>query len=234
MTTIPSLETKRFLIPISGDSPLLVHNFGEKARKEVLDIFQNKKKDKKSKDPQKEYLETLYHVNEAQVPEVETPGMLSVNGPSSTGFPVNGFKKGIYQAARLYHNFKMTEAKQSFYVQGVATDSDPQSLVLIYGDHQIHEAVARVKNGGTDLRYRAMYLSWKAWLDVTVVTSMIDPESFFEMVDIGGATMGVGDWRPQRDGTFGTYSISGMPVEIARKAVRIAVEDIEKIEVETA
>ena len=42
---------------------------------------------------------------------------------------------------------------------------------------------------------------------VTYVTSALTRGSVLSLIDAGGMGVGVGEWRPEKDGDFGTYAI---------------------------
>ena len=207
--TADEIQRRRLLIPIKSETPLLVHNFSEKARKELLDIFQNKKKKKQPKNPEAEYLNCLYKIdtNNWDKPRHNGENGIDKNLVADTGFSTNGFKKCLVGAARFFHNLKMTEMRQSVFIKGIDTKADSQNLVPIYGDHEIHESTVKVGVKQTDLRYRAIYPTWKAWLDITVVTSMIATDILPDLIDLAGASIGIGEWRPETSGTFGTFKV---------------------------
>ncbi len=71
----------------------------------------------------------------------------------------------------------------------------------------MREDVVTVGRGGTDLRYRPEFREWSAQLEVTYVTSALTRDSVLSLLDAGGMGVGVGEWRPERDGDFGTYRI---------------------------
>jgi len=68
------------------------------------------------------------------------------------------------------------------------------------------EAVVGV-GSGHDLRYRPLFNEWSAVLEVTFVKSSLTLESLLSLIDAGGMGVGVGEWRPERKGDYGTYKI---------------------------
>ena len=60
---------------------------------------------------------------------------------------------------------------------------------------------------GTDLRFRGEFPEWTAVLDVTYVTTALSRASVVSLIDAGGMGVGVGEWRPEKDGLNGTYTI---------------------------
>jgi len=58
-----------------------------------------------------------------------------------------------------------------------------------------------------DLRYRPEFPEWSTALEVTYVLSSLSRDSVLSLIDAGGLGIGVGEWRPEHRGEFGTYMI---------------------------
>jgi len=82
-----------------------------------------------------------------------------------------------------------------------------QKLVRLVGEPHLREDVVRVGMGGTDLRYRAEFSEWQTTVDITYVTAMLTRDSVLSLIDAGGMGVGVGEWRPEKRGDFGTFDI---------------------------
>ncbi len=74
-------------------------------------------------------------------------------------------------------------------------------------DPVMREDVVKVGRGSTDLRYRPMFIEWSAMLRVTYITSVLTLDSVASLIGAGGMGMGIGEWRPQRGGAYGTYEV---------------------------
>lgn len=61
---IPAIEIKMARIRIKGDSPLIVHKWSEKAKKEILEKQMKKAKAKghDAKDPVRDFIDSLYWI----------------------------------------------------------------------------------------------------------------------------------------------------------------------------
>lgn len=186
---IDKIAAETIRIPLVGTSPLIVHRFSEKAKRQMLDNMQGRKSPKSVKNPQEDYEGAFYRF-----------------AGGGSGVPVIAFKAATVGGARFYHGVTMRELKQFFFVRG-EIGVDGQSLARIEGEPRMREDVVRVGRGGTDLRYRPEYPAWRTVLTVTYVTSAITRNSLLSLVDAGGMGVGVGEWRPERDGDFGTYQI---------------------------
>jgi hypothetical protein len=156
----------------------------------MLDNMQGRKSPKVSKDPEAEYLAALYRFK----------------GDEGTGFPVIAFKASTVGGARFYSGVTMTALKQFMFFRG-EIGADGQQLARIEGEHRMREDVVRVGRGGADLRYRPEYTEWSTSLTVVYVKSVLTRGSVLSLIDAGGMGVGVGEWRPEKDGDFGTYRI---------------------------
>lgn len=192
---LDDIAAETILVPIVGTAPLIVHRFSEKAKQQLLDNMRGRKTPKEAKDPEAEYEAAFYRF----------PGH-----PASErgyGFPAGAFKQATKGAARFYgSSVTMTALKQSMFFRGTP-GIDGLSLVPIIGEPRMREDVVRVARGGTTLRYRPQFNEWSTTLTVTYVTSMITRDSLLSLIDAGGMGVGVGEWRPEKDGDFGTYRI---------------------------
>jgi hypothetical protein len=188
---ISRLAVETIHVPIVGTAPILVHRFSEKAKKAMLDAMQGIAKVKENKDPQAEFNAAFYRFNDGRF-----------------GFPSIGFKDCTVSAARYYgKGVTMVMLKQVIFVGG-EVGVDGQKLVEIEGDPAIlREDVVRVGQGGTDLRYRPQFTNWHATLKIRYVTSQLSRASVLSLVDAGGFGVGVGEWRPERGGDMGTFTI---------------------------
>jgi len=176
-------------VPIIGTSPLITHRFSEKAKRLMLDNMQGRKSPKSVKNPEEEYEAAFYRLKDGRY-----------------GFPALAFKSATVGGARFYHGLTMTSLKQTIFFNG-EPGSDGQQLIAIDGEPNMREDVVRVNRGGTDLRYRPEFREWSATLEVLYVTSLLTRASVLSLIDAGGMGVGVGEWRPEKDGDFGTYQI---------------------------
>jgi hypothetical protein len=186
---IDRIAAETISVPIVGTTPLIVHRFSEKAKKAMLDAMQGRKSPKQPKDPHAEYEAAYYRLKDG-----------------SPGFPSIAFKAATIGGARFYSGVTMTALKQFLFFGGEVGD-DGRALTRIDGEAQMREDVVTVGRGGTDLRYRPEFREWSAVLEVTYVTSALTRGSVLSLIDAGGMGVGVGEWRPERDGDFGTYKI---------------------------
>lgn len=194
---IAKIATTTMVVPIVGTSPLIVHNFSDKSKRQMLEAQQGKKSPKEIRDPQAEYEAAFYRIADDA-------------GADRYGFPVTAFKAATVGAARFYgKDVKMTELRQFLFFHGLLTKADPQQLVEIHGEPEMREDVVRLggMSRSADLRYRPQFVEWSAELKVTYVTSSLSESSVLSLIDAGGLGIGVGEWRPEKRGEFGTYAV---------------------------
>lgn len=177
-------------VPIVGTSPLIVHRWSDKAKRQMLDAQQGRKSPKEHRDPQAEYESSLYRTDHG------------------FGFPTIAFKAATVGAARFFgKTVRMTELRQFVFMNGVPSADKSQFLTPIEGEPKQREDMVRVGLGGTDLRYRAEFLDWTAVLEVVYVTTALNRDSVLSLIDAGGMGVGVGEWRPEKRGQNGTFEI---------------------------
>jgi hypothetical protein len=206
---ISRIDTETMLVPVIGTAPLIVHKFSEKAKRQMLDRQQNKSTPRQPRDPDEEYLAAFYKLN------------------GNYGFPVTAFKAATVSAARFYgKDVKMTELRQFIFMRGEIGPEDPQALVQIVGEPRMREDVVRLGGYGSssETRYRPEFPEWTTTLEVIFVRSCIPRQSVLSLIDAGGLGIGVGDWRPEKRGEFGTYAI-----DLSREVQIVEHDDTEPI-----
>ncbi len=189
--SISRIGTETLRVPLVGTAPLIVHKFGEKAKRQMLDNMQGRKSPKQPKDPDAEYEAAFYRLDDG------TPGM-----------PVIAFKSATVGAARFFgKDVSMTALRQFMFFDAEFSKKDGQKLARIVGNAHMREDVVAVGMKGHDLRYRPEFTEWSTAIEVTYVKSMLTRDSVVSLIDAGGMGVGVGEWRVEKRGDFGTYQI---------------------------
>ncbi len=179
---VPPMELKTLRIKLVGDSALICHRWSEKAKKEILDKQMKKAKQaKEAKNPQQLYRESLYEISAGKY-----------------GFPAVAFKAAAVGACR-FAEMKMTEARGAFHVVG--------ELVSIDGEPSMREDMVRIAMGTADIRYRGEFKEWRAEISIRYNAKAITPEQLVNLFNIAGFSIGVGEWRPERDGSYGMFHV---------------------------
>lgn len=190
VVNIPRIDIRHMNITLIGDSPLIVHKWSEKAKKEMLDKqMKAPRMAKEAKDPEAQYQDSLYRTEDG-----------------GYGFPAIGFKAAAVSACR-YADMKMTEARGAFHIN--------QELVEILGPGPtMREDMVKIAMGTADIRYRGEFKKWWAIVPLRFNGAMFSPEQIINLFNIAGFGVGVGEWRPERDGSYGMFHV-GAESEVA-------------------
>lgn len=202
------IERKMAVIDIEGTAPLIVHQWSEKAKQMMLDAQQGRKTPKTPKNPEQDYLDSMYRFKGADRSQIAPL--------DSHGVPTMALKTATVEGgARTFgKTVKMTELRQAltFLSDGMGADGLQLSRLIITEDCIMREDMVRIGMGTADIRYRATYLDWAVRLRVEFMPNLIDVDSIVALIDAGGAN-GIGEWRPEKNGPFGTYRVAGGWVE---------------------
>lgn len=215
---IKPIRVSKAQITIVGDTPLIIHNWSEKAKKEMLDSQTKNKKEKKAKDirdPFAEFMDALYWITPK--PEESTPEAFeeAVRNGAKFGFPMTAIKQAALSAcyrAGLIPN--QTGMKCAFYlnaVDGINPGSGTE-LAVIESDEPPVLREDMVKIGGiqkvADLRYRPAFMNWKIRMTISLIeVGTFTMESIVNAINMGGFMNGIGEWRMERDGDFGRFHV---------------------------
>lgn len=181
---VPRIRVQQMQVTIIGDSPLIVHKWSEKAKKEMLDKqMKTAKPGKRAKDPQQDYEDSLYRLEDG-----------------GYGFPCVGFKSAAVSACRFVDGLKMTEARGAFHVVG--------ELARIEGVPRMREDMCRVGQGTADIRYRGEFRDWRTNLTISYDADVISPGQIMNLFNRAGFGVGVGEWRPEKEGPYGRFHVA--------------------------
>lgn len=216
---LPQIDLGVFTVNIVGDSPLIVHKWSHKAKEEMLGKQMKKaSKGKDAKVPAKDFVDSLYWLNEdgtlletpQEIPEElenitnDTPleEIAKVIKKSRFGFPACAFKASAIDAGYQQGVIaKKTTARGAFHIIG--------EYAVIEGVPEMREDMVQI--GGmskvADIRYRPMFREWKTTLTIKYNKKAITPEQIMNLLNYGGFANGVGEWRPSKDGSFGTFHV---------------------------
>ena len=181
---LPALQIERLGLTLVGDSPLIVHAWSEKAKKQMLDKQMKKaSKGKEAKDPEADYEACFYRTESG-----------------AYGFPAIGVKAAMVSACRFV-SMKMTEARGAFHI-------DCEMLEVI-GDPRPREDMVRVGMGTADIRYRPEFVDWRIPVVVKFNANAISAEQIANLLNTAGFAIGIGEWRPERNGQYGRFHVEG-------------------------
>jgi hypothetical protein len=181
---IPPLDIRYLELTLIGTSPLICHAWSHKAKQMML-MKQMKapKQAKEAKNPEQDFLESLY-------PHPE----------GGHGFPSVAFKSAAVDACSHVDGVTKVEARGAFHVEG--------ELVKVDGKPSPREDMVRIAMGTADIRYRGEFKEWSCTLRLSYNANVLSPEQIVNLFNVAGYAIGVGEWRPARDGSFGRFRVA--------------------------
>lgn len=203
---IRPLDIKTVKITIVGDTPLIVHAWSEKAKRMMLEaqMKTTKTKAKEVRDPYDDFIQSMYWLTEK--PE-STPEAFekAVKKGAKFGFPVGAIKMAGNAAA-----YRQGWVKNQMGLRGAYfLKSEFGDMAQIISDTPImREDMVRIGMGSADLRYRGEFNNWSMNLLLEYNASgEYTLEQIVNIINAGGYVCGLGEWRPEKDGSFGRYHV---------------------------
>ncbi len=178
---IPALELRTLRLMLVGDSPLIVHAWSDKAKRAMLDKHMKKAKQPKA----------------AKVPEDDYRDSFYFRPDGSYGFPAIGVKAAMVGAAR-FTDAKMTFMRGAFHID--------EEMVPIIGKPRPREDMVRV-GMTTDIRYRPEFPDWRIPVAIKFNARAISEEQLANLLNVAGFAIGIGEWRPEKNGSFGRFHV---------------------------
>lgn len=228
---IKPVEMQAASVTIVGETPLIVHKWSFKALMELLKDWKLKLEKKIPRNPVAEVAAALYWMDPKRDPFPALPFSIIENGPAiyesliekyktyteadffrdadgaRFGFPVTAVKKAAIASA-----FRNEMAKNKVSLQGVffIDGEGEQQLVEIDSPDipSIRQDFTRVGMGTADIRYRPQFNNWKLHLTIRYnANSSIKIGDITNIINLGGQTNGIGEWRIEKGGQFGTFHV---------------------------
>jgi hypothetical protein len=185
---LPPLNLQRIDVTLIGDTPLIMHKWSEKAKKEMLAKQMKKAKlGKEAKDPERDFRESIYVIGEGKA--------------QYYGFPVIAFKAAAVTACTSIGGITKVQARQAFHIDG--------EYARIEGSEpRMREDMVRVGMGTADIRYRGEFFPWFTTLTISHNANVMSAEQILNMLNTAGFGVGVGEWRPEKDGQYGRFHVA--------------------------
>lgn len=172
------------VLEITGTNGIIQNCFGQKAIEEMLRKHMGHTVTREKKNP-RNLLEAAKVKNDA--------GRICI--------PPAAIKKAMLTAATLVKGLKKTQLRIQLFVFG-------QSIPITYTEEVPRMDMVRLQGIGRppDVRFRPMFTGWKA----RIALQFSDALSVQTVVDLlnRAGSVGVGEWRPEKDGTFGTFRVT--------------------------
>jgi hypothetical protein len=204
---------KRFEFWIVGDSPLICHAWSEKHKREMLQkqVKAVRGSGREARDPEGDFVSSLYSMTDVtEITEVR-------RDDKGFGFPATGVKKALLSAAHkdkgiaksvtqssLWLNCEWTRVKTAWEA-AICT----LPLVRIWGAEPVmREDMVRIGQGlkkTASLAYRAQFFPWAMRLNGRFNETELSGDALAFLIEASGLGVGLGEWRNERSGMFGSY-----------------------------
>lgn len=199
---LKKVQVKSMQITIVGDSPLLMRRFSEKAKQQILDIQTKKAKaTREARDPWADMIDGLNWLT--PMPEEKTEAGLNkaIASGAKFGFPAVGLKQSAISAA-----YRAGLSKNKVELQGLF--HIPDEYIVIEGIPEMREDYVKIpKTGAADLAFRGEFKQWKSTFTINYIEGIYSIEQIINFINLGGFTVGIGEWRPEKGGSFGRFHV---------------------------
>lgn len=187
-----------FDLDIVGISELIMHRFSAETKAGIEDDQTGKaKRVKAPRDPKAECEAALYR-----------------NEKGKYAIPSAAFKMAAVEACATVDGITMKTAKGAFYVMGDFVE------LTNYTEPRMRSDIVRIGRFGSKTaipRYRPSFEKWGCKLRIRYRTDLMNPEQIINLMNSAGFSIGVLEWRPQKNGTFGMFGVSDANVGNGRK-----------------
>lgn len=199
---LKTIEKKATTITIVGDTPLLMRKFSEKAKQQLLDLQTKKAKaTKTAREPWADMIDGLNWLTPMPEDKTEQGFNKAINEGARFGFPSVGLKQAAISAA-----YRAGLSKNKVELQGLFHIDD--EFIEIKGIPEMRQDYVKIpKTGAADLAFRGEFKQWESTFTITYIDGIYSLEQILNFINLGGFTVGIGEWRPEKGGNFGRFHI---------------------------
>ena len=197
-------------VRIAGDTPLIMHRWSEKAKRMILEKQMKKTKSsaKEAKNPVEDFIESIYWMEVKPTEYTEEAFEEACRNGARFGFPVTAIKQATISSA--YRNGitkDMASLRGAFFIAGEGSEL----LAEVKGcTPTMREDMVRVGMGVADIRFRGEFANWYMDLQVSYnANGAYTLDQIINLINVGGFSCGIGEWRPEKDGNYGMYHVAG-------------------------
>lgn len=195
-------------VRIAGDTPLIMHRWSEKAKRMILEKQMKKTKSsaKEAKNPIEDFIESIYWMEGKPSEYTEEAFDEACRNGARFGFPVTAIKQATISSA--YRNGitkDMASLRGAFFIAGEGSEL----LAEVKGcTPSMREDMVRVGMGVADIRFRGEFANWYMDLQVSYnANGAYTLDQIINLINVGGFSCGIGEWRPEKDGNYGMYHV---------------------------
>lgn len=197
-------------VRIAGDTPLIMHRWSEKAKRMILEKQMKKTKSsaKEAKNPIEDFIESIYWMEGKPSEYTEEAFDEACRNGARFGFPVTAIKQATISSA--YRNGitkDMASLRGAFFIAGEGSELIAEVKGCV---PTMREDMVRVGMGVADIRFRGEFASWYMDLQVSYnANGAYTLDQIINLINVGGFSCGIGEWRPEKDGNYGMYHVAG-------------------------
>lgn len=201
---IRPLDIQTVPIRIVGDDPLIVHAWSEKAKRQLAGL-EPKISKKEPRRPVEDFINSMYWLEGKPTEYTMEAFDDAVRNGAKWGFPVGAIKQAANSAAYRMGWVKNQMALRGSYFLG----TEWGEMAEIKGSVPVmREDLVRVSNMSPDIRYRGMFENWYMDFELKYNASgVMSLSDIINCISAGGYVCGIGEWRPEKDGSFGRFHI---------------------------
>ena len=188
--SLKPIDRARMRFGIRSTSPLLMHQWSEKAKKMMRDKQQEGKKTKN---------------RELRNPDEEAKLATYTTADGDIGIPAMAFKSSIVAAAHRDIGIERTLVRKALFL--VCDDANMVIPFTECTEPIVREDMVRVGMGSADLRYRPEFKTWKAEVTLEIDAELLQAKDVLALVGRAGFGVGICEWRPEKGGEFGRFEI---------------------------
>lgn len=178
-------------LKIRNTSPLIQHAWDEKAKALMLEKMQGRKtKDRPIRVPKDDMAAATYRLRDGGYC---IPGM--------------AFKAAIITAAHKDLGVDKVLVRKALFLRCPEKVNGAPMIPIQCDPPIMREDCVRVGMGSTDLRYRPQFESWTAEVTLEIDAELLQISDLITLVNRAGFGVGVGEWRPEKDGEFGRFEV---------------------------
>lgn len=207
----------KFTVWLVGDTPLITHAWSEKAKREMLQKqVKAVRSGREERNPQADFVSSLYDMGDGK----------------SFGFPVTGVKNCILSAAHKDKGIARDHVMRALWLRGEIVSVRPalagavcdMPLIRIWGgDPEMREDMVKIGKGLSkvaSLAYRGQFRFWAMRIEGQYNSAVLNPETLAFLIQESGLGSGLGEWRNERKGIFGSFHLASANEEAEWEAFR--------------
>jgi len=187
---------KTFEVTIQGTTPLLQHRFGESAEADVKKTTRR------------------ISIQDTKTPREHAEAVSYVLPNGNFWIPGAAFAKLMTEAAGG-HKIRGSRKSAKFIVPAAVLVLD--DAVVLHGEDRVPLAGFEVDSRpvvipatkGRVMRHRPRFDKWGATFKVRINEELLSPDFVHQILVEGGQQIGVGDFRPEKRGPYGTFMVTG-------------------------